>query len=72
MTRGFTQLAVEMIALSMVEDAPSKIYGAVTMGSLWVFGILDRDRKLITQDIDGYQVPSGIEELVSILVGILE
>ena len=44
------------------------------MGSLWVFGILDRERKLIIQDIDGYQVPSEIEELVrkTLLVGILE
>ncbi|MEM9008583.1 MAG: hypothetical protein AAGE59_34370 [Cyanobacteria bacterium P01_F01_bin.86] len=71
LTRGFTQLAVEMIALAMVDDAPSTIYGAVTMGYLWIFGVLDQQRKLITQDIGGYQVPDDVEDLVRVLVGIL-
>lgn len=72
LTRGFTQLAVEMIALAMVEDAPSEIYGVVTMGSLWIFGVLDREKKQITQDIGGYQVPDDVEPLIRVLVGILE
>ena len=72
LTRGFTQLAAEMIALSMVEDAPDQIYGAVTIGSLWVFGLLDKDARLITQDISGYRVPDDLETLVRALVGILE
>ena len=72
LTRGFTQLATEMIALAMTEDAPEKIYGAVTMGSLWVFGILNREEKLITQDIGSYRVPDDLEDLVRVLVGILE
>ncbi|NEZ55601.1 hypothetical protein [Adonisia turfae] len=71
LTRGFTQLAVEMIALAMVDDAPSTIYGAVTMGNLWIFGVLDQQKKLITQDIGGYQVPDDVEDLVRVLVGIL-
>ena len=72
LTRGFTQLGVEMIALSMVEGAPSEIYGAVTMGRLWIFGVLDSRREVVFQDIGGYQVPDDVEELVSVLVGILE
>ncbi|MEM8808319.1 MAG: hypothetical protein AAGF01_20045 [Cyanobacteria bacterium P01_G01_bin.38] len=72
LTRGFTQLAVEMIALSMADDSPQEIYGAVTMGSFWVFGILDSKAKQITQDIGGYQVPDDVEDLVRVLVGILE
>ncbi|EKV02023.1 hypothetical protein Lepto7375DRAFT_4221 [Leptolyngbya sp. PCC 7375] len=72
LTRGFTQLAVEMIALATVDDAPSKIYGAVTMGSLWIFGALDQAEKMITQDIGGYRVPDDVEDLVRVLVGILE
>lgn len=72
LTRGFTQLAVEMIALATVDDAPSTIYGAVTMGNLWIFGVLDQQKKLITQDIGGYQVPDDVEDLVRVLVGILE
>lgn len=72
LTRGFTQLAVEMIALAMVDNAPSTIYGAVTMGNFWVFGTLDRQTKHIIQDISGYQVPDDVEDLIRILVGILE
>ncbi|MEM1251614.1 MAG: hypothetical protein AAGI69_04215 [Cyanobacteria bacterium P01_H01_bin.21] len=72
LTRGFTQLATEMIALGMVEGAPEIIYGAVTMGSLWVFGVLDKGAMLITQDIGGYRVPDDLEDLVRVLVGILE
>lgn len=72
LTRGFTQLAAEMIALAMGEDAPEKIYGAVTIGSFWVFGVLDSQKRLITQDIGGYRVPDDVEDLVRALVGILE
>lgn len=72
LTRGFTQLAVEMIALATVEGAPNEIYGAVTMGSLWVFGKLDNNQKRITQDISSYKVPDEIEQIMSILVGLLE
>ena len=70
--RGFTQLAVEMIALSMGESAPSTIYGAVTMGNFWTFGYLDRDKQMITQDIGGFRVPDDLAELVRILAGILD
>jgi hypothetical protein len=72
LTRGFTQLAVEMIALAMDETAPDTLYGAVTMGNLWIFGMLNRQTKRITQDIGGYQVPDDVEALVKTLVGILE
>jgi len=72
LTRGFTQLAVEMIALSLLENAPRYIYGAVTIGSFWVFGCLDRETKLVTQDIGGYKVPDDVEDLVRVLVSILD
>lgn len=72
LTRGFTQLAAEMIALATEDAAPQKIYGAVTIGSFWVFGVLDANAKLITQDIGGYRVPDDLGDLVKILVGILE
>ncbi|NMF86341.1 hypothetical protein [Nodosilinea sp. P-1105] len=72
LTRGFTQLAVEMIALATDDTAPALVYGAVTMGNFWVFGRLNRETKRITQDIGGYQVPDDVEILVKTLVGILE
>lgn len=72
LTRGFTQLAVEMIALSMLPEAPTVLYGAVTIGNLWIFGILDSTTQMITQDIASYTLPDDLEDLVRILVGILE
>ncbi len=71
LTRGFTQLAVETIALSLLDDAPRYIYGAVTIGSFWVLGCLDRQTRQVTQDISSYRVPDDVEDLVRVLVGIL-
>ncbi|MDZ8187212.1 MAG: hypothetical protein RMX96_20485 [Nostoc sp. ChiSLP02] len=72
LTRGFTQLAVEMIALSMLEDAPNIVYGAVTMGDVWVFGTLEQNLRIIRRDITSYTLPDDLVEIVKILVGILE
>lgn len=72
LTRGFTQLAVEMIALSMLEEVPTIIYGAVTIGSVWIFGQLNSGDRTITQDIASYAIPDDLEKLIRVLVGILE
>ncbi len=72
LTRGFTQLAVELIALSMLENAPEILYGAVTMGDVWVFGTLEPSSRIVTRDIASYTLPDDLEEIVKILVGILE
>ncbi|RUR83512.1 hypothetical protein ACF3DV_14965 [Chlorogloeopsis fritschii PCC 9212] len=72
LTRGFTQLAVEMIALSMLENAPDTIYGTVTMGDVWVFGTLETASRTVTRDISSYTLPDNLEEIVKIFVGILE
>lgn len=72
LTRGFTQLAIEMIALSMLEESPELLYGVVTIGNLWIFGILDIATQTITQDIGSYTLPDDLEDLMRILVGILE
>jgi hypothetical protein len=65
LTRGFTQLAVEMIALSMLEDSPEVLYGAVTMGDVWVFGKLERNGYTITRDIGSYALPDDLEDLLT-------
>lgn len=70
-TRGFTQLAVELIALSKVEEQ-ELFYGAVTIGDVWRFGILDVNQQQITEDITIYSLPDDLEELVTVLVGIVE
>jgi hypothetical protein len=50
LTRGFTQLAVELIALAEVEPG-DVFYGAVTTGNIWQFGQLDCPTQTITQDL---------------------
>ncbi|MEM7062060.1 MAG: hypothetical protein AAF572_02715 [Cyanobacteria bacterium P01_B01_bin.77] len=42
------------------------------MGNFWIFGLLNRDEKQITQDIGGYQVPDDVEDLIRVLVRLLE
>ncbi|MEG4321163.1 MULTISPECIES: hypothetical protein [unclassified Microcoleus] len=71
MTRGFTQLAVELIARSHVEEQ-NILYGAVTMGDVWRFGKLDRIQQTIFQDINLFRVPDDLEDLVKVMVGILD
>ena len=63
LTRGFTQLAVEMIELG-------DCYGAVTTGNIWQFAQL-KDQHII-QDLNLYRVPGDLSELLSILLGILQ
>jgi hypothetical protein len=70
--RGFTQLAVELIALDQSLDHEKAIlYGAVTNGDDWKFGTLYREDKRVVEDIKLYRVPEGLEDLVRVLVGIL-
>lgn len=65
-----TYLAVELIALSQVEEQ-SVLYGAVTIGDAWRFGKLDVKQHHITQDITLYRVPDDLTLLMPILMGIL-
>ena len=73
MTRGFTQLAVEMIALDKAEETDHEIiFGAVTTGNIWQFGELNRHQKSISQDIKSYDLLKDLENLVRIFIAILE
>jgi hypothetical protein len=71
MTRGFTQLAVQLIAMSQVEDQ-NILYGAVTMGDVWRFGKLDRNQQTIFQDTLLFRVPDDLDDLLKVMVGILD
>ena len=72
LTRGFTQLAAELIALdSWVELDDPILYGAVTTGDIWQFGRFERGSRVVTQHLMLYRVPTDLEELMGILVGIL-
>ena len=70
--RGFTQLAVELIALDNWTDSPEPILtGAVSTGDIWQLGILHRSQKKITQDLSLYRVPADLEPLLRLLVCVL-
>ncbi len=72
LTRGFTQLAVELIALDRwIESDDPLLFGAVTTGDIWQFGSFDRQSQRVTQDLILYRVPTDLDILISILVKIL-
>ena len=70
---GFNQLVAELIALDKCEDNEKIeiLYGAVTLGDLWKFGILDRKRKHIVKNIHSHTVPEDIAKVFSTLMGIV-
>ncbi len=76
LTNGFTQLAVELIAIDQWEKSTSVeqqpfLLGAVSTGTIWQFGILNRQDKLVSQDLNLYRVPTDLEPLTRILVAAL-
>ncbi len=72
--RGFNQLAAEIIALDQYEDGenPQILYGAITIGEVWRFALLNRATKIICKDVHTYRFPEDIQDLLSMLKGILE
>jgi len=71
--RGFMQLAVELIALDKwLEEDNKPLYGCVSIGNVWQFAMLNRESKVITQDMNSYSVPNDLEELLQILIAMLD
>lgn len=69
---GFTQLTAELIALDQWKPtAQTHIVGAVSVGDVWQFGVLDRAMKLVSQDLEIYTVPNDLEAVVGILTAAL-
>lgn len=76
LTRGFTQLVAELVALDQWEASPAVsdqpiLVGAVSTGTIWQFGTLNRTTKQIEQGINSYRVPEDLEPLMRILVATL-
>jgi len=72
LSRGFSQLAVELIALDQWTDSPQpELLGAVTTGNIWQFGILQRSQKHIQQILNLYRVTEDIESVIRILLAAL-
>lgn len=73
LSRGFTQLAVELIALDQWTDSPTPVlHGAVTTGEDWRFGVFHRAAKRVVQDIALYRVPEGLEALLRTLIAVIQ
>ncbi|RKZ36542.1 MAG: hypothetical protein DRQ49_17765 [Gammaproteobacteria bacterium] len=71
--RGFNQLAVELIAMAQYRDEQDEqLYGTVTIGDMWRFGMLDRDAKRIVKDIDSFRIPLDLDELFRVFLGVLQ
>jgi hypothetical protein len=72
LARGFTQLAVELIALDQWTTSEEPVlYGAVSTGDVWQFGRFHRKQRRIDQDLNLYRVPADLDDLFQILVGLL-
>ena len=70
--RGFTQLTAELIALDQWQvQANPLLFGAVSIGNVWQFGLLDRQTKTVIQDINLFRVPADLSNLLQILAAIL-
>lgn len=70
--QGFLQLAVELIALDKwLEQKTVLLYGAVSTGDIWRFGVLNRQTKMIVQDVNLFRVPADVEDLLRVVIGIL-
>ncbi|MEN8220778.1 MAG: hypothetical protein ABFS56_31385 [Pseudomonadota bacterium] len=74
MDKGFTQLAVELIAMDhyLENEAGDILYGVITIGDVWRFGVLERLTKKIIKNIDAFLVPAQLEKLLGVLLCILE
>lgn len=75
LTRGFTQLAVELIALhcwlAQEENQAPILTGAVTTGDIWQFGQYNPKIQEISQDLTLLRVPDDLEILMRILINLL-
>ncbi len=72
--RGFNQLAAEMIAMDKYEEpsAMKNIYGAITIGEVWRFAVLEREGKQLLKDVHTFRFPEDLSEIFSILSGMLD
>jgi hypothetical protein len=73
LTKGFTQLAVELIALSeWIDQTMPVLYGAVSTGEIWKFGMFRRDIRQVTEYLSLHPIPQKLEFVTRTLIGILQ
>ena len=76
LTRGFTQLVAELVAIDQWDSSPDisvqpVLVGAVSTGTIWQFGTLERNNKHFNQGINSYRVPEDLEPVMRFLVAAL-
>ncbi len=72
LTKGFTQLAVEMIALDRwIESDNPVLHGAVSTGEIWRFGSYDRTSHHVIEYLPLHPVPQALEFVTRTIMGIL-
>ncbi len=72
LARGFTQLAVELIALQQWSESEHPIlYGSVTTGDIWKLAQLHSFEHRIVQDLNLYRIPADLEDLMRIFIAIV-
>ncbi|MCK5522374.1 MAG: hypothetical protein KAI83_04490 [Thiomargarita sp.] len=71
--KGFNQLSAQLIALDKYEESDFGhiLYGAITIGEVWKFGMLNRTEKKMMKDINSYTIPAEVEKVFSILMGLV-
>ena len=73
LTKGFTQLAVELIALDQwVENSAPILYGAVSTGEIWRFGAFHRASHRVVEYLPLHPIPQDLTFVAHTLVGILQ
>jgi hypothetical protein len=64
---------VELIAFDFCSPIDYlQVYGAVSIGNIWQFVILERELKQITQNLNLYCVPTDVDILMKVLVGMVK
>lgn len=53
------------------QGVQTQIFGVVTAGPVWQFGLLERGQKRVTKDSEAYSLPRDLERVVEILAGLL-
>jgi hypothetical protein len=71
LSRGFTQLAVELVALDSWLEQGAFLFGAVSTGRLWQFATLDPLNRRVTKDVYQFRVPEQADVLLHVLVDML-
>ncbi len=54
------------------DEPPEQLYGAVTVGDMWRFGLLEGSTKRILKDIDSFRIPLDLDELFQVFLGVLQ